>query len=125
MMVVKKAKGRKIIKKTAKALAWIFGVLLLLCVAIGVAITSPKAQTWMAQRAAAYLSDELDTKITIRSVNIEFFKRVNLQGIYAQDKHGDTLLYAEDFLVNIDRFSYDNRYLSIKSITLSDSKFKL
>lgn len=126
MMVVKKAnKGRKIIKKTAKALAWIFGVLLLLCVAIGVAITSPKAQTWMAQRAAAYLSDELDTKITIRSVNIEFFKRINLEGIYAQDKHGDTLLYAENFLVSIDRFSYDNRYLSIKSIKLSDSKIKL
>jgi hypothetical protein len=108
-----------------KTLAWIFGVLLLLCVAIGVAITSPKSQTWMAQRAAAYLSDELDTKITIRSVNIEFFKRVNLQGIYAQDKHGDTLLYAEDFLITIDRFSYDNRYLSIESIKLSDSKIKL
>ncbi len=124
-MVVKKSKGRKIIKKTAKVLGWIFGVILLLCVGAYIAVRSPAAQTWMAQRAAAYLSDELNTKITIRAVNIEFFKKVSLEGIYAEDLHGDTLLYAEKFLVNIDRFSYDNRYLSIKSITLSDSKIKL
>ncbi len=124
-MVVKKAKGNKIIKKTAKVFAWIFGVLLLLCVAAFIAIRSPAAQTWMAQRAAAYLSDELNTKITIRAVKIEFFKTVNLEGIYAEDQHGDTLLFADELAVVIDRFNYDNKYLSIKSITLSDSKIKL
>ena len=30
---------------------------------------------WMAQRAAGYLSDELKTKVTIRAVEIEFFKK--------------------------------------------------
>lgn len=124
-MVKKKTGAGKIIKKTGKVFAWIFGVLLLLCIVAFIAIRSPAAQTWMAQRAAAYLSDELNTKITIRAVKIEFFKTINLEGIYAEDLHGDTLLYADELAVVIDRFNYDNKYLSIKSITLSDSKIKL
>ncbi len=124
-MVVKKSRSNKIIKKSGKVLAWFFGVLLLLCIGLYIAIKSPKAQTWMAQRAAAYLSDELKTKVTIRSVNIEFFKTAVLEDIYIQDQQGDTLLFASKLELKIHRFDYDNKYVSIESVNLHDSKIKL
>lgn len=125
MMAEKQSRTRKIIKKTGKVLAWILGVLLLLGVAAYIALNNPRSQTWMAQRIAAYLSNELKTKITIRSVDVEFFKKVDIQGIYVEDQHGDTLLFAEKLVVNIHRFDSDNKFLSLSNIKLSDSKIKL
>ncbi|MCX6312531.1 MAG: hypothetical protein NT084_12955 [Bacteroidetes bacterium] len=115
----------KIIKKTGRALVWTLGIILLLGIAGFFALKSPACQTWMAQRAASYLSKELKTTVTIRAVDIEFFKKVNLEGIYVEDHHGDTLLFAEKLQVDIHRFDYENRYISISSINLFDSKVKL
>jgi hypothetical protein len=125
MVDKKQSRTGKIIKKTGKVFAWILGVLLCLTVAFYIAINNPKSQTWMAQRVAAYLSGELKAKITIRAVSIEFFKKVDLQGIYMEDQHGDTLLYADKLIVDVHRFDYDNKYLSLSNIRLSDSKIKL
>lgn len=124
-MVSKRKSISKIIKKTGRALAWVFGIFLLLIVGSYFALKSPACQTWMAQRTAEYLSKELRTKVSIRSVDIEFFKKVNLDGIFIQDRHGDTLLFAEHLQADIHRFDYENHYLSISSILLSDSKIKL
>lgn len=79
----------------------------------------------MSQRAANYLSDELKTKVSIEGVNIQFFTSIVLEGIYIQDLHGDTLLYAPDFVVNMSNFSYGNKYISIDGITLTNAVIKL
>jgi len=79
----------------------------------------------MSQRAANYLSDELKTKVSIEGVNIQFFTSVVLEGIYVQDLHGDTLLYAPDFVVNLSNFSFGNKYIKVESITLSNTTIKL
>jgi hypothetical protein len=124
-MAKKEKRGIKIIKKTGKVFAWAFGILLLLGIGAFFALKSPAFQTWLAKRAAGYFSDELKTKVTIRAVDIEFFKTVNLEGIYIEDRHGDTLLYAEKLHADIHRFDFDNHYISVNLVSLSDSKIKL
>lgn len=51
-------------------------------------------QNWMAQRAVTWLANKLHTKVSVKHVRIDFANHLLLQGLYIEDKHGDTLLYA-------------------------------
>jgi hypothetical protein len=61
-------------------------------------------QTYIAKKAAAYLSKELHTTIGIKSLYIKPFKSVVLEGLYVQDLDKDTLLYTQQFTVDLNYF---------------------
>jgi hypothetical protein len=122
---VNKEKLRKIIKKTSRALMWTTGIFVVLLISLYFAFRSPACQTWMSQKAANYLSDELGTHVSIEGVNIQFVSSVVLEGIYIQDLHADTLLYAPSFTVAISNFSYENKYMSVDEVKMTDATIKL
>jgi len=47
------------------------------------------------------LSDKLKTKVSIQHVRIDFLNHVLIQGLYVEDRAGDTLLYAGEARVRI------------------------
>lgn len=124
-MPVLKEKVRKIIKKATRFLIWTTGIVVLLCVALYFTLRSPTSQTWISQKLANYLSDELGTTITIGGVNIQFFTSVVLEELYVEDKHGDTLLHAPEFTVDITEFDRKNQYINLDAITLTDANIKI
>lgn len=124
-MSVSKEKVRKIIKKTGRFLMWTTGILLVICVGLYFTLRSPKAQTWISQQIADYMSDELGTTITIGGVNIQFFTSVVLEDFYVEDQHGDTLLFAPDFVVDISDFNYDAHYMKLETTTLTNANIKI
>lgn len=89
-------------------------------------IRTPAIQTWMAQRIAAHLSNELDTKVTIDYLSIEFFNQLTLKGFYVEDQKNDTLIYAKElkiksnifrplkYQVNLGSLELDEAYVNIK-----------
>ncbi|HTL81182.1 MAG TPA: hypothetical protein VL651_05735, partial [Bacteroidia bacterium] len=115
----------KIIKKTGKVFAWLFGILLVLLIAAYFFIKSPAGQTWLTQKIAAHFSSKLKTKITIKSVDLEFFSTAVLKGVYVEDRHGDTLFYADELRADIKTFSYSNQYLNVSKIELDDAVVKI
>lgn len=68
--------------------------LLLLIVAAMIAINLPAVQTYIAQKAMAYLSEELHVKAHIDGVSLSLLNEVTLEGVYLEDNKQDTLLYA-------------------------------
>ena len=96
-----------------------------LALALRAIIVLPAMQTWLVQRATLYLSDELKTHISIRHVNIEFFKKIVLEEIYVEDLQHDTLLYAPQLKVSLSNFNYKTRKLTINSAELNDARIKL
>ncbi|WP_166091530.1 translocation/assembly module TamB domain-containing protein [Mucilaginibacter inviolabilis] len=62
-------------------------------------------QTWAAKKAAGYLSDELHTTVSIKSLYIRPFTSVVLEGLYVLDKKRDTLLNTPKLAVDIEGFS--------------------
>lgn len=118
-------KAVKITKKTGRAFAWLLGILLFFTADLYLVLRSPKAQTWISQKIAAYMGEEIGTKIRIGGVDIELFTKVVLEGIYVEDRHQDTLLYAGKFKVDIHQFSYDSRFVSLSGIDLYDATVKL
>jgi hypothetical protein len=120
-----KEKLRKITKKTLKFLGWTTGILVILLVAAYFAFRSPAVQTWVCQKLGNYLADELDTEITIGGVDIKFFTSVELEDIYVEDQHGDTLLDASSLVVNLSQFDYDAQHVRVDNITLTDANIKI
>lgn len=120
-----KKKVVKIIKKTGKFLAWTSGILIVLLVAAYFAFRTPAVQTWVAQKLGNYLAEELNTKITIQGVDIRFFTSVELEGLYVEDQHGDTLIDAPSFVVNLSEFNYGEQHVRIDGITLTDANIKI
>ena len=85
-------------------------------------IQLPSVQTWAGHKAAEYLSGELETKVEIGSVEIEFFKKVVLNNVYIEDRQKDTLLFSQKLRVDISKFSLDEERIDISEIALVNTK---
>ena len=93
----------------------------LLIILIGFGIRTSWFQTFLAQQAASYLSSELKTEIRIDKVDIVFFDRIDIEGVYIEDKTKDTLLYSEQINLKIDNFSLSKSFVDLKEVSLSNS----
>ncbi len=86
-------------------------------------------QTWAARKATKYLSDELHTKVDIKSLYIKPFSSVVLQDLYVLDKQKDTLLRTPLLEVELKGFSIFNsikrRELNFDRIQLDNGTFHL
>ncbi len=61
-------------------------------------------QTFLAQKVTDYLEKELDTKIEIALLKVDFFNQVELQDLYIEDRAQDTLLQLKSLTVSLDAF---------------------
>ena len=81
-------------------------------------------QTWAAKKAAAYLSGKLRTEVGIKSLYIQPFTSVALEGFYVLDKRKDTLLSTPKLTVELNGFtlfsSIKNRVIDFKLIQLDN-----
>ncbi len=88
-------------------------------------IRLPSVQTWVTQKLASYLSKQLNTKVSIKGVDIEFIKNIVLEDLYIEDQHSDTLLFVKELKVNIGPIIIDKSKFSINSVSLIKPKFHL
>lgn len=88
-------------------------------------IQIPSVQNNLVDKTATWLSKELNTKVTVGNVTIDFFDRLDISKIYIEDLNKDTLLAAETLKANIAFFSLLKNKLLIEDITLDDVVFKL
>ncbi len=82
-------------------------------------------QTFVAKKAAAYLSNELQTTISLKSIYIKPFSSVVLEDLVVLDLQKDTLLHTPKFIVNLNQLSFDKRIIDINTVQLNDGLFFL
>ena len=66
-----------------------------------VLVNTTAVQNYLAQKATSMLSKKLRTKVSVRHVRVDFLNKLLLQGLYIEDRGGDTLLYAGEVQVKI------------------------
>lgn len=88
-------------------------------------IQQSTVQTYIAQKAAAYLSEKLHTRVDIGSVEIRFFKRAVINDIYIEDLHKDTLLYSKRIMVGVSDIDLDKHNIQLGDIVLLNTRSKL
>lgn len=110
------------IKKLLKILGYTLGVLLVLFICLFFWVRTTGAQTWIAGQVTSWLEDKLGSRVSIEKVEIDFFDRLVLEGIYIEDLHGDTLLYARKVKVMITGFNRSKQKATLEDILIEDSK---
>lgn len=95
----KKKKPKK--HKVLRIIGWIFGVLIILFVLLVLFIRSPWGQDIIVQRAAKYVSGKTNTKVEIEKLFITFDGNIMLNGLFLEDKKGDTLVYSKSLEADV------------------------
>jgi len=84
-----------------------------------------QVQTKVSQMLTERLSEELNAKISLSSVNYTFFKRIQVRDLYIEDLHGDTLIYSELTKVRIKQIRPDKGITEIRKVTLHNAWLNL
>ncbi|MCB9186559.1 MAG: translocation/assembly module TamB [Flavobacteriales bacterium] len=102
-------------------------LLLLVLLVVGgyMALRSPKVQTRITQYIAGYLSEELKTTVSVEGVDIGFFNRLILEGLYVEDLKGDTLAYLSDLHLGLRYISLEKHRVHFGKVRIDDLKFYL
>ncbi len=115
---------RKITRIFFKTVAVIFITVILLLIGLYFGIQSYSFQTWLGKKASAYLSNELNTTISVNSIELDLFSKAKLKNVFILDEKKDTLLYG-NLDVDIKNFDYKNQSLILKKVILQNTTTKL
>ncbi|MFZ4785689.1 MAG: hypothetical protein ACOYLH_09440, partial [Flavobacteriales bacterium] len=98
---------KTMLKRIFRILRNILIVLILLGVALFFAIQHPTVQTWLAQRAADYLSGQLGAKVEIGRVEIDLWANLIIRDLYIEDQHQDTLAFIPE--LRLKEYTWDRK----------------
>ncbi|MBY0244967.1 MAG: translocation/assembly module TamB [Sphingobacteriaceae bacterium] len=82
-------------------------------------------QTFIGQKAAAYLSKELKSTVKIGGLYLDPFKMLVLDDLLILDKQKDTLLSAKNIEANLKYFSLKKNILDVSNLKVSKMSFYL
>ncbi|MDR1518128.1 MAG: translocation/assembly module TamB [Dysgonamonadaceae bacterium] len=85
----------------------------------------PAVQKWAADFALGKLQPKLQTEMSLKSIRIKLFNRVELGGLYVEDQGKDTLLYAGTLSARINAMNLLNHQLSLEAVHLENFTAKV
>ena len=100
-------------------------LILLIITGFYFALKNSRVQTLLTQEVAEYLSEKLNAIVSVKKVDIDFFKTLVIEDVYIEDLHHDTLLYSQVIKGDIGLFNIGNNQLSFNEISLENTVFNL
>lgn len=84
-------------------------------------------QTWAAKRTANWLSNQLNTTVSIERLEVNITQRIFLKNFYMEDLEGDTLLFSGTLEAGLSSglFTLFDNELTLDYISLDQATFKL
>ncbi len=79
-------------------------------------LRSASVQTYLAGKAADYLSKELDATISVGGVNISLFLNIILEDVEVLDQNHSPLISSKRMILDIDRISPSKRMMVVNKI---------
>lgn len=79
----------------------------------------------MVHLLTGYLSKELNTRISVQSVDISWFLDVELLGVVIEDQHKQTILKTSRIRLDIGKIDTRRKYLGIFGISLTDAQVNI
>lgn len=88
-------------KRIFRRILRVFAVLLLFFIGVILFIRSEWGQDIIVNKAVKYVSSKTNTKVGIDRLFVTFSGNIFLEGLYLEDKKGDTLLYSKTLEANL------------------------
>jgi len=115
----------KLVKIIGKILGSLLEWVLLFLIFFAFAIRTSQFQTFLAQQVAHFFAKEWNTTVHIDKIDVVFFDKVYLNGLYVQDLHKDTLAYVHEVEVNLLSYNLVNHSLNFSSGRMTKGVVKL
>jgi hypothetical protein len=115
----------KILKIIGRLTGGLLEWLLILLIFLAFAIRTSPVQTFLAQQATAYLSEELNTTFHVDKVSIIFFHKVALDGVFVRDLQNDTIASIETIFVTLKSFDAKLGLISLDEVNLKGGVVKI
>ncbi len=108
----------KLLKIIGRTLGISFEWILILLIAFAFAIRTTPVQTYLAKKAAAFLSKEWNTRVEVGSVSIIFIDRVALDDVLVLDHEKDTLASIKTLYATLDKLDLKKNVLDLGEVEL-------
>ncbi len=101
--------------------------MILACLLLGIyvaavtAIRIPVVQQKATEIVTAWLSGQLNTRISVKALRFEPFNHLVLHDVFIADQHQDTLLYARILRLNFTGLDIKNKRLNLHTLGLADA----
>jgi hypothetical protein len=109
-----------LLKKIVRVILWVAFSFVVLFILIAVLIQFPAIQNKITGYAIDFVSSKTHTRIELKKIAISFPKSVVIKGLFLEDVHNDTLLYAGEIKVNVGLFALLKNKIDINSLALED-----
>jgi hypothetical protein len=116
---------RKIIKKALRIVMWALLTCIVLLVALFFLVQNSSIQTFLAQKAASYLSRELETKVYIDKLKIVFPLDIDIKNFGIDDRRGAALLRTEKLQISLNSLSRRDHNINIGRVALENPEINL
>src|SRR3989344_1774196 len=117
----------KVIKKALKVTAYVLLLLLFLQAIVLLLVRLPYIQTKVVKYIVSELSEKIGTPVLVRYVALDAFTNLKIEGLYVEDKQGDSLLYIgnlhSDFSLKFKPLTVNVKLVAIDSLTLFLKKY--
>ena len=112
-------------RKAITALAIIFLVIFLLVGIVFWTLKTTAGQNFLTKQATSFLRKKLKTRVDIQAIRLDVPDWVALEGVYIEDKSGDTLIAGDRLFVNLDMFSLIQGNIGINQVELEGIRLKV
>ena len=85
----------------------------------------PDFQNWLLRQVTEGISDTLETEVRVDYVRLSWFDELTLEGLFVEDKYGDTLLYGQRLQADLNLLSLLDNAVEIEALTIADTKFTI
>lgn len=100
-------------------------LVLILLISLFLGIQLIPVQNYFAKIGTNFLEKNYNVKVNIDRIQINFFDRLHLRGVYIEDHHNDTLLFTQNLAVNLNFESLKKGELVLDFVKIKGGKFNL
>lgn len=100
-------------------------IIVLIPILLYTVLRTSYVQNYLAQKITTYLSNQLETEISVKGVDVTFFLNIVLEDISVKDQHDEQILFAEELIFNTGRISFKERFLEINKLCFENAEIRL
>src|SRR5690554_5223188 len=100
-------------------------IVMILLITLAFLIRTSSFQTYLAHKSTNYLSQIIDSKVTIGKVDIAFFDKIYFDQLYVADQHQDTLAYIDELYVNYSLYGMLSLQFNVDNVEIRNVRFSL
>lgn len=116
----------KIVKISSHVISTIILIVVVIPMVLSLVLQNSTVQTWVVQKATTFLSNKIDSRISIGRIDIGKFYNIKIYELFVESKMGrDTLLYTNKLTTRLASFRLAESDMALSYVRLEGGEFNL